>query len=172
MANTTLTNIQNTYRGAIDKFVPTDKQKDDIRRESVSNVIVRHIKKSNEAKNPLHSLGLIVVAKKEDATIEQYSVTRYWQNLYTTWLESEYLFDVIGGPYDDFYLFDDYAIVLKDKNKIKAIYFKDFKEKTVPINFEIPLYNDLQYTTHTFDAIAFENYSGRGNYRMIGAIRT
>ena len=33
----------------------------------------------------------------------------------------------MGGPYEDFFLFDDYAIVLKNKNKINAIYYKNFK---------------------------------------------
>ena len=42
----------------------------------------------------------------------------------------------------------------------------------MPSNLEMPLYNDLQYTQHVFEAIAFEDYTGRGNYRMIGAIRT
>lgn len=36
----------------------------------------------------------------------------------------------------------------------------------------MPLYNDLQYTNHVFEAITFEDYTGRGNYRMLGAIRT
>jgi len=83
------------------------------------------------------------VAKKEDATSETYSVTRYWQNLYTNWLEKEYLFDISGGPYGDFFLFDDYAIVLKNQNKINAIYYKNYKGKAVPSNLEMPLYNDL-----------------------------
>lgn len=127
MANTTIGDIQNEYRGAIDEFVPNDAQKDYIRRESVTNVIVKFIKKTNEVSNKIESLGLIVVSKSETATIEQYSVTRYWQNLYTSWLEKEYLFDIMGGPYEDFFLFDDYAIVLKNKNKINAIYYKNFK---------------------------------------------
>lgn len=100
MANTTIDGIQNEL--------------DYTRRTSVTNIIVKFIKPTNEYNDRVHSLGLIVVAKAEDATTEQYSVTRYWQNLYTNWLESEYLFDILGGPYDDFFLFDDYAIVLKD----------------------------------------------------------
>ena len=80
--------------------------------------------------------------------------------MYTGWLEKEYLFDILGGPYDDFFLFDDYAIVLKDKNKIKAIYYKNFKGLSVPSNLEVPIYNDLQYSNHEFEAITFEDYSG------------
>ena len=61
---------------------------------------------------------------------------------------------------------------MKDKNKIYAIYYNNWKEKAVPSNLEIPLYNNLQYTNHVFDAITFEDYSGKGNWRMLGAIRT
>ena len=70
MANTTIGDIQNEYRGAIDEFVPNDAQKDYIRRESVTNVIVKFIKKTNEVSNKIESLGLIVVSKSETATIE------------------------------------------------------------------------------------------------------
>ena len=45
---------------------------------SVSGVVVKFIKKTNEVRDKIKSLGLIVVAKNEDATGEQYSVTRYW----------------------------------------------------------------------------------------------
>ena len=70
LANTTLSDIQNEYRGAIDEFVPSDSQTDYIRRASVTGVDVLFIKKTNEIANLIHSLGLIVVAKKSDATNE------------------------------------------------------------------------------------------------------
>ena len=78
MANTTIADIQTEYRGAIDEFVPNDSQEDYIRRMSVTNEVVKFIKPSYEVSNAIHSLGLVVVAKKESSKTEQYSVTRYW----------------------------------------------------------------------------------------------
>ena len=172
MANTTISKIQNEYKGAIDEFAPDDDQKDHIRRATVTAVDVAFVKRTNEVSDAIKSLGLVVVSRAEKSKAEQYSVTRYWQDLYSGWLQKEYLFDVTNGPYDDFFLFDGYAIVMKDKNKIYAIYYNNWKKKAVPSNLEIPLYNNLQYTNHVFEAITFEDYSGRGNWRMLGAIRT
>ena len=78
----------------------------------------------------------------------------------------------MNGPYDDIFVFDNYAVVLKDKKDINAIYLSNFRGDIVPLNFEIPLYNDLTFTDGTFDAITFWDYTGKGDYSMIGAIRT
>ena len=75
---------------------------------SVSNVKVTHVKRSYEYAEPLYRNALIVVSKNETAKARpsQYSVTRYWQNTYTNWIESEFLFDLPVGPYNDVFIFD------------------------------------------------------------------
>lgn len=50
-------------------------------------------------------------------------MTRYWQNIYTNWIESELIFELVNGPYDDVSIFDKYAITIKDKNKVNAVYY-------------------------------------------------
>ena len=123
----------------------TDTEQDYIRRLSFTDVKVEFIKKSNEVKNKLHRRGLIVVTRNETANAgpNQLTVTRYWQNVYTNWIESEFLFDVQGGPYDDIFVFDHFAVVIKNKNIINAVYYDKFRGKVVPFNFEMPLYDDL-----------------------------
>jgi hypothetical protein len=61
--------------------------------------------------------------------------TRYWQNSFTNWIESEHLFDSIDGPYDDIFVFDNYAVVVKNNNEINAIYFDGYRGDVVPFNF-------------------------------------
>ena len=174
MANTTLPEIQNEIKGQDDTIVTEDTEKDFIRRLTFENVKVEFIKKSNEVENKLHRRGLIVVTKNETANAgpNQLSVTRYWQNVYTNWIESEYLFDVQNGPYDDIFVFDKYAVVIKDKKLVNAVYFDKFRGGTVPFNFEMPLYDDLQFTQNTFAKITFWDYTGKGNWKMFGAIQT
>jgi len=137
-------------------------------------VKVEFIKKSNERENKLYQNSLIVVSKNETsgAGANQLTVTRYWQNIYTNWIESEHIFDLQGGPYDDIYVFDHYAIVLKNKNLINAVYFEKFRGNVVPFNFEMPLYDDLEFTSDLFEKITFWDYTGKGNWRMFGAIKT
>jgi len=53
MANTTVANIQNEYKGAIDEFNPNDNQKDYIRRLKVENVDVSFVKPTNEVKDAI-----------------------------------------------------------------------------------------------------------------------
>ena len=49
------------------------------------------------------------------------------------------------GPYEDLYVFDEYAIALKNEGKlISTIYFDMIREdKLVRANMESDLYNDL-----------------------------
>ena len=70
MANTTVSDIQNEYRGAIDEFVPSDSQKDYIRRASVTGVQVTFVKKTNEVSDAIKSLGLVVVSRGSTSSKE------------------------------------------------------------------------------------------------------
>ena len=75
------------------------------------------------------------MAKNETAkaTDSQYSVTRYWQNTFSSWIESEHLFDFSNGPYDDVFIFDKYAIVVDSEKKIvSAVYFDQYRGDVVP----------------------------------------
>ena len=96
MANTTLTDIVNEVKGAQDSIVPSDPELDYTRRVTVTDVKVAFIKKSNERSNKMYEDALIVVARNQTANAgpNQYSVTRYWQNILTNWVESEHLFDL------------------------------------------------------------------------------
>lgn len=172
LANTTIFNITNEIQGAPDS--EDDSDLDYIRRISVSNVKVEFVKASNERENKLYKNSLIVVSKNETsgAGANQLTVTRYWQNVFTNWIESEHLFDLQGGPYDDIFVFDHYAIVLKNKNLINAVYFEKFRGNVVPFNFEMPLYDDLEFSSDLFEKITFWDYTGKGNWRMFGAIKT
>ena len=174
MANTTIPDIQNEIKGSDDTIVTTDTEQDYIRRLTFTDVKVEFIKKSNEVKNKLHRRGLIVVTRNETANAgpNQLTVTRYWQNVYTNWIESEFLFDVQGGPYDDIFVFDHFAVVIKNKNIINAVYYDKFRGKVVPFNFEMPLYDDLQFTDNTIAKITFWDYTGKGNWNMFGAVQT
>ncbi len=174
MANTTIPDIQNEIKGSDDTVVTSDTEKDYIRRLSFTDVKVEFIKKSNEVANKLHRRGLIVVTRNETANAgpNQLTVTRYWQNVYTNWVESEFLFDVQGGPYDDIFVFDHFAVVIKNKNIINAVYYDKFRGKVVPFNFEMPLYDDLQFTDNTIAKVTFWDYTGKGNWNMFGAIQT
>ena len=116
MSNTTISGIVNEIQGQDDSVLTTDSELDYIRRIEVSSVTVTHVTRSYERSEPLYKDALIVVSKNvtTGAGSNQYSVTRYWQNIYTNWIESEHLFDVTNGPYDDFFVFDDYAITIID----------------------------------------------------------
>ena len=145
IANTTISAIQNEIMGLDDKifnYVQTDY----IRRISVSNVTVTHVTHSYEYAEPLFHNALIVVSKNETsgAGNSQYSVTRYWQSTYKNWIESEYLFDLPIGPYNDVFIFDKYAIVMLNNNLIDIVYYDQFKGREVPERLEVELYNDLQ----------------------------
>ena len=59
-------------------------------------------------------------------------MTRYWQNPFGFWLESEHLFDLSNGPYDDVFVFDNYAIVVDStKQIISAVYFDEYRGDVV-----------------------------------------
>ena len=104
----------------------------------MTNVEVAFVKFSNERADPVYSTSVIVVSKSQTsgALSTQYSVTRYWQNLFTNWIESELIFEAVNGPYDEFFVFDKYAITVKDKNKVNAIYYENFKGAAVNSNYE------------------------------------
>ena len=55
----------------------------------------------------------------------------------------------MNGPYDDVFIFDKYAITIKDKNKVNAVYYQQFKGTVVSDNYESAIYDDLQFTSDT-----------------------
>ena len=172
MANTTLSDITNEIKGSDDTVVTTDSEKDYIRHISMSAVQVAAVKMSNEVSDPLYKNSMIVMIKNETAgaTANQYSVIRYWQNIYTNWIEKQHLFDIKDGPYDDIFVFDKYAVVMKNKNVISAVYYNDFRGNIVPVNYVIALYDDLKIGSNVFQKITFWDYTGQGDYKMIAAI--
>ena len=92
------------------------------------------VKRTNE-REKFFKDGVIVVTKNETAKArdQQFSVMRYWQNTFTDWLESEHLFDLSNGPYDDVFIFDKYAIVVDSVKKIvSAVYFDQYRGDVVP----------------------------------------
>ena len=114
--------------------MPTDLQKDSIRRISVENVKVVFVKRSNEFEQ-LFRDSIIVIAKNETdkAFDAQYSVTRYWKNTFSGNLEGKHLFDLSNGPYDDVFVFDFYAIVVdSSKQVVSAVYFDQYRGDVVP----------------------------------------
>ena len=78
----------------------------------------------------------------------------------------------MNGPYDDVSIFDKYAITIKDKNKVNAVYYQQFKGTVVSDNYESAIYDDLQFTSDTIENVAFWDYTGKGDYRMIAAIKS
>ena len=100
-------------------------------------------------------------------------MTRYWQNVYTNWIESELIFEAINGPYSEFFVFDKYAIVVTNNKKIvNAIFFDTFRGGVGSSNYERPVYDDLEFTTNTIENVAFWDYTGKGDFRMITAIKS
>ena len=95
MANTTISEIVNKAVGRPDNLFPGDPDVDETRRLSFDNVKVSFVKRSNE-KDKFNKDSVIVVSKNEtdNALKNQYSVTRYWQNSFSFWIESEHLFDL------------------------------------------------------------------------------
>lgn len=98
-------------------------------------------------------------------------MTRYWKNIYTHWIETEYLFDVQNGPYDDIFVFDDYAVVLKNKRVIYAVYYEQFLGKVVPGYLVKTLYNTLEAGS-TIQKIVFFDKSGEGDFIAVGAVKS
>ena len=134
LANTTISEIQNEIVGQDDNIIPTDPDHDAIRHLTFEDVEVAFVKRSNE-REKFFKDSIIVVAKNETvrAREQQYSVMRYWQNTFSNWVESEHLFDLSNGPYDDVFIFDKYAIVV-DSNKqlVSAVYFDQYRGDVVP----------------------------------------
>lgn len=132
------------------------------------------IKQTNEISDPNYKDALIVVTKNTTtgANDNQFTVTRYWQNIFSNSIKSEHLFDLVSGPYDNIFVFDDYAIVLKDKKEIKAVFYDKYRGDLVPANLEVTIYDDLKNEEATFEAITYRDLSGRGNWQMTGAIKT
>mgnify|MGYP006889601728 CR=1 FL=1 len=97
---------------------------------------------------------------------------RYWQNVMTSWVESEHLFDIVGGPYDDFFVFDEYAVVLKDQKIINVIFFDQFRGQVLASNYEMIGYNDLRFTQNTIIGMTFWDASGRGDYTCFAAVKS
>ena len=97
---------------------------------------------------------------------------RYWQNIYTNWIESEYLFDIMNGPYDDVFVFDKYALVIKDGNKVNAVYFDQYRGKLVPGNLEQTLNDDYEDLGAQIVKATAWDQNGNGDYQLLVAVRT
>lgn len=54
------------------------------------------------------------------------------------------------------FVFDKYAVVLKDESKlISAVYFDQFRGEVVLPQYEIALYDEFEYTDASFDKVTF-----------------
>ena len=115
MFNTTIGEIVNGEKELTNSQVPKETKSGLIRRLTFSKVKVVNVKKSNEIEF-LYANSVIVVSKneKKGALTNQVTVTRYWQSVYSGFIESEHLFDLLNGPYDDIFVFDHYAVVIKN----------------------------------------------------------
>lgn len=120
---------------------------DEIRRIAVKDIVVVAVKKSNELET-LYKDALIVVAKGTGQG-QTYTVTRYWKNRFTNWVESEHLFDLLDGPYDDLFVFDSHAIALKDSKVIKTVWFDQYRGKAVPLFMVTDLFDEYKNTDFT-----------------------
>ena len=70
------------------------------------------------------------------------------------------------------FIFDKYAIVVRNNNLIDIVYYDQFRGREVPVNFEVELYNDLRFRNEFFEKVTFWDYTGRGNYQMLAAIKS
>ena len=70
------------------------------------------------------------------------------------------------------FVFDKYAIVVRNNNLIDIVYYDQFRGREVPVNFEVELYNDMQFRNEFFEKVTFWDYTGRGNYIMLAAIKS
>ena len=112
MVNGTVAEIENKIEGVPDDVMPQDTRVDKIRRVSVTDTTVEFIQKSQEKEDGYH--GAFVVVTNKGGSFGQYQVTRYWKNRDTNWVESEHMFDLLGGPYTNLFLFDGYAITVQN----------------------------------------------------------
>lgn len=71
------------------------------------------------------------------------------------------------GPYRDVFVFDDYAIVLKET--VNAVFFDSYRGKIVPKNLEQAIYFPENSDTK-IARIDFWDQTRRGDYRPILAI--
>ena len=83
------------------------------------------------------------------------------------------IFEFVKGPYADVFVFDKYAITINsDKNIVNAVFFDKFRGTTVNENFEAAIYSDLEFTSDTIENVAFWDYSGKGDFQMLAAIKS
>lgn len=63
---------------------------------TVTDANVAFVKRSGEVDSVLFANSVIVVRQNTsaDARAGQYTVTRYWQNVFSGWIESEHMFDL------------------------------------------------------------------------------
>ena len=64
------------------------------------------------------------------------TVVRYWQNQLTGSIQSEVVCELINGPYDDLWVFDHYAVTIKNQNEVEVIYYEEFRGGQVPVYAE------------------------------------
>ena len=182
LTNQTITEIENDIVGTDDALEDRyDTGEDQVRKLEVENTQVLFVKKSLERGSRMLASSLVVVVKNETETAaagaNRYSVWRYWRSLSreNSWIQKEHLF--ISGTHSDFYedfdLFDDYAIGFRD-NKFYVIYWKGYRGEEVPSNFERKAY-DQAYEEEDSSVAAYSFYdrSGyNGEYELMIWVRT
>ena len=86
-------------------------------KEKGVNVII--VKESNEARFPG---ALIVLTKDSKNGNEVYRATRYWSEVDTQTgqkrIQTEHVIDQMEGPFEDLFVFDGYAVMLKEGGKL------------------------------------------------------
>ena len=97
-------------------------------------------------------------------------MTRYWKNTYSHWIESDYLFDLQDGPYDDIFVFDDYALALKNSRLIYAVFFDEVRNKVVPGYLVKMVYNTLERGSKIERMVVFDQ-DGQGDFNAVCAIK-
>ena len=99
----------------------------------------------------------------------KYSVWRYWRSddPYNSWVKSELLFTSSAWTefYEDFDLFDDYAIGYRDK-EFYVIYWKEAIAGDLPSNFEMRAYDfegEADVVTYSF----YDRSDGKGQFELM-----
>ena len=86
-------------------------------KEKGANVII--VKESNEARFPG---ALIVLTKNSKNRSEGYRATRYWSEIDALTgqkrIQTEHVIEQMEGPFEDLFVFDGYAVMLKEGGKL------------------------------------------------------
>ena len=99
----------------------------------------------------------------------KYSIWRYWRSddPHNSWIKSELLFTSSAWTefYEDFDLFDDYAIGYRD-NKFYVIYWKESVADDLPSNFEMRAY-DFEEEADVVSYSFYDRSDGKGQFELM-----